>query len=298
MQKNGIAKRENTATFSMKMSSDKFQHKIHEVLQDKNRAIKFTAALTSAVANQPALQECEATTILSSALLGESLNLSPSPQLGQYYIVPYKDRKNGRTVGTFQLGYKGYVQLALRSGNYKKLNVLEVKEGELISWNPLTEEIKINLIEDEVDRELRPTVGYYVSFEYLNGFSKAMYWTKDKMVSHAKKYSKAYASDTKNGTSYSFWTSNFDEMAKKTMLRQIISKWGIMSTEMNEAFTSDNAVIGEGQIPEYIDNQEQRIEKVVEKVVENVEVEEPITDNEPVIDVAVEGDDEQATFKL
>ena len=227
-------------------------------------------------------------------MLGESLNLSPSPQLGQYYIVPYKDRKNGRTVGTFQLGYKGYVQLALRSGNYKKLNVLEVKEGELISWNPLTEEIKINLIEDEVDRELRPTVGYYVSFEYLNGFSKAMYWTKDKMISHAKKYSKAYASDTKNGTSYSFWTSNFDEMAKKTMLRQIISKWGIMSTEMNEAFTSDNAVIGEGQIPEYIDNQEQRIEKVVE----NVEVETPIERDEPVIDVAVEGDDEQATFKL
>jgi recombination protein RecT len=294
MQKNGIAKRENTATFSMKMSSDKFQNKIHEVLQDKNRAIKFTAALTSAVANQPALQECEATTILSSALLGESLNLSPSPQLGQYYIVPYKDRKNGRTVGTFQLGYKGYVQLALRSGNYKKLNVLEVKEGELISWNPLTEEIKVNLIEDEVDRELRPTVGYYVSFEYLNGFSKAMYWTKDKMISHAKKYSKAYASDTKNGTSYSFWTSNFDEMAKKTMLRQIISKWGIMSTEMNEAFTSDNAVIGEGQIPEYIDNQEQRIEKVVE----NVEADEPIEDSEPIIDVAVEGDNEQATFKL
>ena len=294
MQKNGIAKRENTATFSMKMSSDKFQNKIHEVLQDKNRAIKFTAALTSAVANQPALQECEATTILSSALLGESLNLSPAPQLGQYYIVPYKDRKNGRTVGTFQLGYKGYVQLALRSGNYKKLNVIEVKEGELVSWNPLTEEIKINLIEDEVDRELRPTVGYYVSFEYLNGFSKAMYWSKDKMISHAKKYSKAYASDTKNGTSYSFWTSNFDEMAKKTMLRQIISKWGIMSTEMNEAFTSDSAVIGEGQIPEYIDNQEQRIEKVVE----NVEVDEPIEDNEPIIDVAVEGDDEQATFKL
>ena len=297
MQKNGIAKRENTATFSMKMSSDKFQNKIHEVLQDKNRAIKFTAALTSAVANQPALQECEATTILSSALLGESLNLSPSPQLGQYYIVPYKDRrdkKNVRTVGTFQLGYKGYVQLALRSGNYKKLNVLEVKEGELISWNPLTEEIKINLIEDEVDRELRPTVGYYVSFEYLNGFSKAMYWTKDKMISHAKKYSKAYASDTKNGTSYSFWTSNFDEMAKKTMLRQIISKWGIMSTEMNEAFTSDNAVIGEGQIPEYIDNQEQRIDKVVEAV----EVETPIERDEPIIDVAVEGEDEQATFTL
>lgn len=289
MQNNGIAKRENTATFSMKMSSNKFQQKIYEVLQDKNRAIRFTASLTSSVANQPELQECEATTILSSALLGESLNLSPSPQLGQFYIVPYKDRKRGRTVGTFQLGYKGYVQLALRSGYYKKINVLEIKDGELISWNPLTEEIKVNLIENDVDRELRPTVGYYVSFEYLNGFSKAMYWTKDKMMSHAKKYSKAYASDTKNGTSYSFWTTRFDEMGKKTMLRQIISKWGIMSTEMSTAFTSDNAVIGEGQIPEYIDNQEQNIEIVVE---------EPIADSEPIIDVAVEGDDEQATFKL
>lgn len=294
MQGNGITKRENTATFSMKMSSDKFQSKIMEVLQDKNRAAKFTASISSAVANQPELQACDATTILSSALLGESLNLSPSPQLGQFYLVPYKDRKRGRTVATFQLGYKGYVQLALRSGNYKRLNVLEIKEGELKSWNPLTEEIKINLIDDEVDRELKPTIGYYVSFEYLNGFSKAVYWTKEKMMSHAKKYSKAYASDIKNGTSYSFWSSQFDEMAKKTMLRQIISKWGIMSTEMNEAFTSDNAVIGEGQIPEYIDNKEQRIEKVVE----NVEVKTPIERDEPIIDVAVEGDDEQATFKL
>lgn len=289
MQKNGIAKRENTATFSMKMSSDKFQHKILEVLQDKNRAIRFTASLTSSVANQPELQECEATTILSSALLGESLNLSPSPQLGQFYIVPYKDRNRGRIVGTFQLGYRGYVQLALRSGYYKKINVLEIKEGELISWNPLTEEIKVNLIEDDTDRELRQTVGYYVSFEYLNGFSKAMYWSKDKMLSHAKKYSKAYASDTKKGTSYSFWTSDFDGMAKKTMLRQIISKWGIISTEMNTAFVADNAVIGEGQIPEYIDNQEQVIERVVDEQIEK---------DEPIIDVAVEGDDEQATFKL
>lgn len=290
MQGNGIAKRENTATFSMKMSSDKFQSKIMEVLQDKNRAAKFTASISSAVANQPELQACDATTILSSALLGESLNLSPSPQLGQFYLVPYKDRKRGRTVATFQLGYKGYVQLALRSGNYKRLNVLEIKEGELKSWNPLTEEIKINLIDDEVDRELKPTIGYYVSFEYLNGFSKAMYWTKEKMMSHAKKYSKAYASDTKNGTSYSFWSSQFDEMAKKTMLRQIISKWGIMSTEMNEAFTSDNALINEGQMPEYIDNQEHRIERVVETVEES----EPIID----VDTENEGDYEQATFTL
>lgn len=290
MQRTGIAKRENTATFSMKMSSDKFQSKIMEVLQDKNRAAKFTASISSAVANQPELQACDATTILSSALLGESLNLSPSPQLGQFYLVPYKDRKRGRTVATFQLGYKGYVQLALRSGNYKRLNVLEIKEGELKSWNPLTEEIKINLIDDEVDRELKPTIGYYVSFEYLNGFSKAMYWTKEKMMSHAKKYSKAYASDTKNGTSYSFWSSQFDEMAKKTMLRQIISKWGIMSTEMNEAFTSDNALINEGQMPEYIDNQEHRIERVVETVEES----------EPIIDVDTENEDdyEQATFTL
>lgn len=261
-----IAKNENEVAFSMKMNSKGFQRTILNTLQDPARAARFTASITSAVSNQPEIKKCTAETILSAALLGESLNLSPSPQLGQFYIVPYRDNKNNRDVATFQLGYKGYVQLALRSGNYKKLNVLEIKDGEFVSWNPLTEELIINPIDDVVERELKETVGYCASFEYLNGFTKTIYWTKNQMEAHAQKYSKAYQSDKRNGRKNNLWSTQFDEMAKKTMLRQIISKWGIMSTEMQEAYVKDNSVITDNDTPEYIDNQEDLISEATEAI--------------------------------
>lgn len=261
-----IAKNENKVAFSMKMNSNGFQKTILNTLQDPARAARFTASITSAVSNQPEIQKCTAETILSAALLGESLNLSPSPQLGQFYIVPYRDNKNNRDVATFQLGYKGYVQLALRSGNYKKLNVLEIKDGEFVSWNPLTEELIINPIEDVIERELKETIGYCANFEYLNGFTKTIYWTKNQMEAHAQKYSKAYQSDKRNGRKNNLWSTQFDEMAKKTMLRQIISKWGIMSTEMQEAYVKDNSVITDNDTPEYIDNQEDLISEAAEAI--------------------------------
>ena len=187
---NNLATRgEQKVTFSMKMGSDGFQKVIANTLQDHKRAARFTAAITSAVSNQPALQECDAATILSAALLGESLNLSPSPQLGQYYLVPFKDNKNRRTTATFVLGYKGYIQLALRSGYYKKLNVIEIKEGELKSYDPLNEIIDVEIIQDDAVRSAKKTIGYYAFFEYMNGFQKMLYWSKEKMESHALQYS-------------------------------------------------------------------------------------------------------------
>ena len=159
---------------------------INKTLNEPKRANRFIAAISSAVAVNPNLQECDAGTILTAGLLGESLNLSPSPQLGQYYLVPFNDNKNNRKVAQFQLGYKGYVQLAIRSGQYKKLNVLPIKEGELIKFDPLNEEIEVNLIEDELKREKAKTVGYYAMFEYHNGFRKALYWSKAKMEAHAR----------------------------------------------------------------------------------------------------------------
>lgn len=231
--------KEQKVAFSMKMGSAGFQKVVLNTLQDPKRAAKFTAAITSAVSNQPDLQACDASTILSGALLGESLNLSPSPQLGQYYLVPFKDRKRGRTVATFILGYKGYVQLALRSGYYKRLNVFEIKEGELISWNPLTEELELSIIEDDAERVSKRTIGYAASFEYKNGFQKTIYWSKDKMEAHALQYSEGY----KAKTGYAFWEKDFDSMAKKTMLRQLISKWGIMSTELETALRNDDFVV-------------------------------------------------------
>ena len=181
--------------FTAYLTQDAVNAQIAKVVGGKN-STRFISSVISAVQANPQLQECTNQSILSGALLGESLKLSPSPQLGQYYLVPYNEASKGK-VAQFQLGYKGYIQLALRSGQYKKLNVLAIKEGELIRFDPLNEEIEVKLIEDEAERENAETVGYYAMFEYMNGFRKAMYWTKAKMEAHALKYSPGYASDKK-----------------------------------------------------------------------------------------------------
>ena len=250
---------QNKPKFSLAIQTEGYKKLINNTLGDANRAAKFIAAISSAVATNPSLQECDAGTILSGALLGEALNLSPSPQLGQYYLVPFNIKigvdEQGKPIyakqAQFQLGYKGYIQLAIRSGQYTKLNVLSIKDGELIKYDPLNEEIEVKLIEDEEKRESAQTIGYYAMFEYANGFRKSIYWTKSKMEKHALKYSKGYAA--KKG--YTFWEKDFDAMAYKTMLRQLISKWGIMSIDMQEAMIKDMAVVKEDGTYEYIDNQ-------------------------------------------
>ena len=244
--------------FSVALQTDGYQRLISNTLVDPQRRRQFIASITSAVSVNPGLQECDASTILSAAFLGESLNLSPSPQLGQYYLVPFKkNRKVGNdwvadsVRATFVLGYKGYIQLAIRSGLYRNINVTEIKKGELAKWNPLSEEISLIPIDDEVKREAAETIGYYAMLEYINGFVKSMYWSKKKMLQHANRYSPAFSlagynkyqtlSDReKSANAYSsFWYKDFDAMAKKTMIRQLISHWGVMSIEMQQAFDGD-----------------------------------------------------------
>lgn len=251
----------NKPKFSIAIQSDMYKNLINQTLGDKDRATRFIASISSAVATNQSLQECDAGTILSGALLGESLNLSPSPQLGQYYLVPFNDSKKGYKVAQFQLGYKGYIQLAIRSGQYKKLNVLAIKKGELVRYDPLNEEIEVNLIDDEEERENAETVGYYAMFEYTNGFRKSMYWSKAKMEKHALKYSSGYK--VKKG--YRFWEKDFDGMAYKTMLRQLISKWGIMSIDMQQAVEKDMTTINTDGTYEYVDNEETTIIEQEEK---------------------------------
>lgn len=251
--KNQIANVEKRPSFSTFITGDAMKKRINQMIGAKNGE-RFIASIISAVSVNPALQECEQATVLSAALLGESLQLSPSPQLGQYYLVPF-NTKNGK-VAQFQLGYKGYIQLAIRSGYYKKLNVLAIKQGELVHFDPLNEEIEVRLIQDEREREKAETIGYYAMFEYTNGFKKAMYWSKEKMESHALKYSAGYKA--KKG--YTFWEKDFDGMAYKTMLRQLISKWGIMSIDMQDAYTKDMGVINnDNNTVDYVDNQESDI---------------------------------------
>ena len=178
---------------------------------------------------------------------------------------------------------KGYIQLAIRSGQYKKLNVMAIKEGELVRFDPLNEEIEVNLIEDEEVRENALTIGYYAFFEYTNGFRKALYWSKAKMESHALKYSQGYAADKKKGTAWTFWSKDFDGMAFKTMLRQLISKWGIMSIEMQSAIDADMAVINEDGTKDYVDNS-------------YIEAEATVIENEPEPAQEAQAEDVQAAL--
>ena len=261
------------------LNSEKVLGNIEQALGAVNKQ-RFITSVISAVNNNTTLAECTNQSILSAALLGESLKLSPSPQLGHYYMVPFNDKEKGK-VATFQLGYKGYIQLAIRSGQYKKLNVLAIKKGELEYFDPLNEEIKINLMIDKWDeREEAETIGYYAMFELCNGFRKAMYWSKKQMLAHADKYSQAFSKDattikTKYGNKQkvsfedfvagkypaedawmysSFWYKDFDGMAYKTMLRQLISKWGIMSIDMQSAFDSDMTFTNEDGTKNYAES--------------------------------------------
>ena len=255
--------------FSVAITTKGYQTLINNTIGDPQRARRFVSAITSAVAVNPALQECEAGTILAGALLGESLNLSPSPQLGQYYLVPFKSKAKYDRQGNllspevikaqFVLGYKGYIQLALRSGAYADLDVMDIKQGEYLGKDPMTGKPRFSFIEDDDERDRLETIGYMAYFEYLNGFRKVVYWSREKMLSHADKYSPAFSAksfqDIQDGKIAekdmwrysSFWYKNFDDMAKKTLLRHIISRWGVMSPEMQTAFERDSSVseIGE-----------------------------------------------------
>ncbi|WAJ24027.1 recombinase RecT [Lacrimispora xylanolytica] len=272
-QKTGIA------TF---LGNDKVRANIMQVVGQKNTT-RFIASVVSAVQNTPALQECSNNSILSAALLGEALNLSPSPQLGQIYMVPYKKKdREGNVISVdaqFQLGAKGYKQLAMRTGQYLDLDVVLVRQGEYLGRDRLTGKHKFEFIEDDAIREELPVIGYLAYFELLNGFRKQIYWTRTKMEKHADQYSQAFNLNevkSKNSkydrVSYedflagkypekdswkysSFWYKSFDEMAEKTMIRQLISKWGIMSIEMSDAYERDMAVINEDGSPRYIDNE-------------------------------------------
>ena len=235
------------------LTKDAVRDQINKVVGGKDGQ-KFITAIVSAVNTNPALQECDNSSILSCALLGESLKLSPSPQLGHYYMVPFNDKNRGK-IATFILSYKGYIQLAIRSGMYKRLNVVAIKEGELVKYDPLTEEIEVSLIRDEELREKTPTVGYYAMYEYVNGFRKSLYWSRPKMEAHAMKYSPGYKA--KKG--YTFWEKDFDAMAFKTMIRQLISKWGLMSVEMQTAFEADLNTVNEDGSVQYVESDDANI---------------------------------------
>lgn len=252
--------------FSVAIQSDTYKKLINNTLGDAERAKRFIASISSAVATNPALQECESGSILSASLLGEALNLSPSPQLGHYYLVPYKNTKKGTTDAQFQLGWHGYYQLAIRSGQYKDLDVIEIREGEYLGRDKMTGKQNFSFIENESERLSKPIIGYLGYFELLNGYRKQIYMSREEMEQHADTYSKAFSlADYKKLQAgkipekdlwkySSYWYKDFDGMAFKTILRRLISKYGVMSIEMQDAYTKDMAVLHENGDYEYVDN--------------------------------------------
>ncbi len=244
--------------FSVAVQTKSIQELMLNTLGDKKKVQSFVTNISSAVIANPELQKCNTNSIICAGLLGETLNLKTGV-LGQYYLIPFDKKEKVPKDGggyewkvvdsnaQFVLGYKGLIQLAIRSGYYKKIVATEIKEGELIKFNPLEEEIEVQLIEDFEERAKANTIGYYGMFEFTNGFRKAIYWSKNQMEVHADKYSQAFNLESlrklennqipeKELYKYSSnWYKNFDEMGKKTILRQLFSKYGILSTELQQA---------------------------------------------------------------
>lgn len=203
------------------ISTDSVQEQFRNALQDG--APLFVASLIDIYSNDKYLQKCAPQAVIMEALKAATLKLPINKNLGFAYIVPYGNEPQ------FQLGYKGYIQLAMRTGQYKYINADVVYEGEFKSQNKLTGDIDIS---GEATSE--EVAGYFAYIETVNGFKKTVYWSKEKLTAHAKRYSKSF------NKASSAWQTNFDEMALKTMLRNILSKYGVMSVEMMGAFIGDS----------------------------------------------------------
>lgn len=222
--KNQLAKKQNKSlqeggyTIKQLMNSQNVKKRFEEVLG--NRAPQFMASVINLVNSDTNLQKVDQMSVIASAMVAASLDLPVDKNLGYAWIIPYSNRAQ------FQLGYKGYIQLALRTGQYKHINVIEVYEGELQKWNRLTEEFEIDFDQRKSDA----VVGYAAYFELTNGFKKTVYWTKEEVEKHRKRFSKSDFG----------WKNDWDAMAKKTVLKNMLAKWGILSIEMQKAIVDDD----------------------------------------------------------
>jgi recombination protein RecT len=234
---------------SKMLANPNIQSRFNEILKDKAPA--FISSIINLVNGNQGLSVADPQSIIMSAAVAATLDLPINPNLGFAYIIAYKQKytdNNGkwgeRSVAQFQMGYKGFIQLAMRTGQYKHINALEIRAGQLKKANPLTEEYEFDF-----SVEGGEVIGYVAYFKMLNGFEKTVYWNVAKIIDHAKRYSKSY------GQKSSPWTTNFPEMALKTLIKHVLSKYGILSIEMQKAVNVDQSVIKDDKSEtfEYVD---------------------------------------------
>ncbi|WP_204120217.1 recombinase RecT [Levilactobacillus wangkuiensis] len=221
------------ASIKVLLESPTIQAKFQNVLKDKSSG--FVSSVLNVVNSNGYLADAQPMSIMTSAMVAATLDLPIDPNLGYAYIVPFnaKNKETGRYEKKAQLiiGYKGYIQLAQRSGQYHKLNVAPIPEGAFISWDPLAEELKYDFTKQISDK----VVGYAGYFELLNGFTKTVYWTRDQVEAHRIANNKAKDKRSLSGV----WRDNYDAMATKTVLRSMMGRWGILSIEMQNAVSKD-----------------------------------------------------------
>lgn len=241
------------------------QDAIEQTLRD--RSGDFTTSLLTVINGNPILQECDPQEVVRTALKAASMRLPIDPNLGLAYIIPYnnsvKERekyKDSKGIERFrdkwikkyepqlQIGWKGFVQLALRTRQYETINVTDVREGEFKGEDMLTGAIQFDWNSDREARKKLPVAGYVAYFKLHDGFQKILYMTVDELEEHAHKYSKSYANG--NGK----WADDKPVMSKKTVVKLLLSKWGPQSTELQQAFRADQAAMGDDDTYNYVDN--------------------------------------------
>lgn len=274
---NEVVKKPQTGLqkFNAMLENTRTQEYLTNVLGEKKQT--FVSNMVALVSSNKALSECDPSTIMFSCLKATALGLAIDPSLGLAWVLPYRDNKNNTTVATFQLGAKAYTQLALRTAKYKKINVRDVREGEIVEEDFVSGEMEFKKLEK--DREKTPVIGYVAMFELINGFSKQLYMSNEEIDAHAKRFSQTYRKG------YGLWADKDmrPKMAEKTVLKLLLSKWGILSVEMEQAIKSDSAVLGENNSVRYVDNEENAInlEKAaaVQKAFEDFDSAEEVKDN-------------------
>ena len=251
---NEVTKKPQTGLqkFNAMLENTRTQEYLTNVLGEKKQT--FVSNMVALVSSNKALSECDPSTIMFSCLKATALSLPLDPQLGLAWVLPYKDNKNNTTVATFQLGAKAYIQLALRTAQYRKINVRDVREGEIVGEDFVSGEMQFKKLEK--DRSNAPIIGYVAMFELINGFSKQLYMSVEELDAHAKRFSQTYRKG------YGLWSDKEmrPAMMEKTILKRLLSKYGVLSVEMEQAIKSDSAVLGENDAVRYIDNEENAID--------------------------------------
>ena len=242
--------------------SEDIQNRFTEVLGDSTKSRAFLASLLT-LASSDHLKNCDPNSMLVSAMKAAALDLPIDPNIGHAWIVPYRDGKSGKTLAQFQVGYRGFVQLALRTNQYKFINVAPIYEGQEIKEDQLTGEIRVNGY-----RQSDKIIGFAAYFRLHNGFEKFIYMTSDAIHAHAKRFSKSYGKDS------SPWITDFDAMAKKTVLKLLISKYGPLSIDLKSALMEDEQEEQGGSMPaaEFFADDEEVVEG------ESQELDTPISD--------------------